>query len=168
MTTSVCLSLSLYLQVQQLDRQKHSSLVKLNGECLQVRNELRGLKNERHQLSRRQGSSMSADGAESLPHNSLSSTSSSATGTKGVRKSPSIGSLASLSSGYSSLSSSSSVGRRSSGADTEGVGSRGKGPGLGLGPVLKGWNADVTALRLKNFHSARALSKLNNDMDIIH
>ena len=155
------------MQVQQLDRQKHSSLVKLNGECLQVRNELRGLQHERHQFNRsRQGSAVSADGAADFASSiSLSSTSSAATGgNKGLRKSTSFGSLASSSSGYSSLSSSSSVGKRSSGAEMDGVGGRGKGPG----PGLKGLNPNTTALKLKNLHSARALSKLNNDMDISH
>ena len=48
----------------------------------------------------------------------------------------------------------------------DGVGGRGKGPGPG--PGLKGLNPNTTALKLKNLHSARALSKLNNDMDISH
>ena len=109
---------------------------------------------------------MSADGAADFASSiSLSSTSSAATGgNKGLRKSTSFGSLASSSSGYSSLSSSSSVGKRSSGAEMDGVGGRGKGPG----PGLKGLNPNTTALKLKNLHSARALSKLNNDMDISH
>jgi hypothetical protein len=38
-------------QAQRLDREQHSSLVKLSGDCLEVRKELRSLQNTKRQLN---------------------------------------------------------------------------------------------------------------------
>ncbi|KAK7494354.1 hypothetical protein BaRGS_00014457 [Batillaria attramentaria] len=153
-------------KMRNLDQQQHSNLVKLNSECLQMRTELRELKQEKRQRTRRHGSSDSTDGMDSVSTASFASSTSSGM-SRGLRKSPSTGSIVSSSSGYSSLPSSHGAGRsiHSSGGDRgAGTAHGGRGSRSGVGSVAL--NPDVVALKLKNLHSARSLSKLKNDMDI--
>ncbi|XP_076466815.1 uncharacterized protein LOC143298037 [Babylonia areolata] len=181
-------------EVERLDKEEHYSLVKLNGQCLEVRTELRGLKNERRLIHHRHRRHCSADSildsgsaaaaaADVTATGTVTATSSVAV-TKELCKSPSTGSLTSYSSSgyYSSLSSvapSAGVGRKAGGVGDSVVvaDSRGGAGGVeGLAAratakpsstaALKNLHRKVSASRLKSMHSARALSKLNNNMEV--
>lgn len=218
-------------QVRRLDLEEHSSMVKISGDCLDIRKELRSLQNTRRQLSlhgrhpsyctpsspHATSPSTPVDHDPFSPPSAASPTASAGPGStsgrpSGMKKSSSFNSLTSMSSGYgSSLGSPKAastslalpesvaetaaaratasggtvlVGRRSGGLSSEdhakgrsASGSRGDAFGAAHGGVfparsLKGassgcnLNADAAALRLKNLHSARALSKLNNNMEV--
>lgn len=147
-------------EVERLDKEEHESLVKLNGQCLEVRTELRGLKKERRQIQHRR--QRSSDSAQDTADASTSPTST----VTALHKSHSSGSLTSYSSGYSSLGSATSGGRRSRGVEVdkggEGSGARRKSPGL---PTNRN-TRDLSATRVKAMHSARALSKLKNKLEV--
>jgi hypothetical protein len=93
-----------------------------------------------------------------------------------MRKSSSSNSLTTSSSGYGSAVGSlkgaasslpaTALARRGSTEDWKGGAANRSLRGKGLGPNMAALNADTTAQRVKNLHSARALSKLNNNMDV--
>ncbi|KAL8603387.1 hypothetical protein ACOMHN_004238 [Nucella lapillus] len=142
-------------EVERLDKEEHESLVKLNGQRLQVRTELRGLKKERRLIQHQRQNSSSSSIADGTTDAATSPTSPSPP----LHKSSSTGSLASHSSGYSSLSSATSGGRRVEGdKGEEGSVTRG-----GLAQKNR-TGRDVSVKKVKV--SARALSKLKNKMEV--
>ncbi|XP_076445666.1 uncharacterized protein LOC143283345 [Babylonia areolata] len=188
-------------KVERLDKQKHSHLVKLNAECLQVRTELRGLQQDRRQVLAqrdRLGSSESCPSESPLqiPSSSISTSSPSSSSSPdsprrraGHKNHAPTGSSVAVASVPSSLSpsssssssspsyaSSSSPGfgggagrmRRGGAENSGGGGTRGGGGGAGGKGVVgtKVPRPEESAMRLKNIHSSRALSKLMNNMDI--
>ncbi|KAL8620992.1 hypothetical protein ACOMHN_035928 [Nucella lapillus] len=162
-------------KMENLDRQKHSSMVKLNCEQLQVRTELRGLQHDRRQLNR--GRKGSTEGSESLQRPTSVSPSSTDASRRRLQKGSSTGSLASASStGYPSLSSASSPSTFSSSSSSSAFRRSGSSVEGGWGGKVmsvrgkavepKRLDPEATANKLRNLHSSRALSKLKNNMDI--